>query len=168
MAVAAAQRRRRVEGVGELLERRAAGAADVHAGDRRVAQGQNRGAELVFAETADVMEVAKLGQRVGEAGHGRLGQAGAVGDLLVAQHAFAGMEGAENVQSPGQGRDELAVLAAASVREPLLHGTLEGGGSRNEMADIAHGVSPMNGRLFFGDGGNCHCPGNAAMRSGGF
>jgi hypothetical protein len=41
---------------------------------------------------------------VGEARHGRLRQAGAMGDLLVAQHAFAGMEGAQDVEAAGEGR----------------------------------------------------------------
>ena len=140
MAVAAAQRRRGVERVRELLERLTRGAADVHAGDRGIAQRQHRGAQLVFAEAANVVEVAELGQRVGEAGHGRLGQAGAMGDLLVAQHAFAGMEGAQDVEAAGQRGDELAVLAAAFLGEAILDGALEGGGSRDEMTDIAHCV----------------------------
>jgi hypothetical protein len=119
MAVAAAQRRRGVERMRELLERLARGAAHVHARDRRIAQRQHRGAQLVLAESANVVEVAELGQRVGEAGHGRLGQAGAVGDLLVAQHAFAGMEGAQDVEATGQGGDELTVLPLLPSARPF-------------------------------------------------
>ena len=72
-----------------------------------------------------------------------------MGDLLVAQHAFAGMEGAQDVEAAGEGGDELAVLAAAAFGEPVLDRAFEGGGSRDEMADIAHGrFTPMNGCLF--------------------
>jgi hypothetical protein len=63
-----------------------------------------------------------------------------MGDFLVAQHAFAGMEGAKNVEAAGQRRDELPVFAVRSLGETILYGTLEGGGSRDEMADVAHGV----------------------------
>jgi hypothetical protein len=63
-----------------------------------------------------------------------------MGDFLVAQHAFAGMEGAQDVEAAGQRRDELAVLAVRSLGETILYGTLEGRGSRDEMADVAHGV----------------------------
>src|SRR5207248_10093108 len=116
--------------------------AHIHARDRRIAQRQHRGAELVFAEAPNVVEVAELGQRVGEAGDGRLGQAGAVGDLLVAQHAFAGMEGTQDVEAAGQGGDELTILYVASFGETVLYCALEGRGSRDEMADIAHERSP--------------------------
>jgi len=124
--------------VRERLERRAAGAADVHARDRGVAERQHRGAELVLAEAADVVEVAQLGQRVGEARHGRLGQAGAMGDLLVAQHAFAGMEGAENVEATGQRGDELPVLGRHAFAQTVLGRALESRCAGDEVADIAH------------------------------
>ena len=72
-----------------------------------------------------------------------------MGDLLVAQHAFAGMEGAQDVEAAGQRGDELAVLGRDSLGEAVLDGALQGGGSRDEMADITHGrLSPVNGRLF--------------------
>ena len=70
-------------------------------------------------------------------------------DLLVAQHAFARMEGAQDVETTGEGGDELAVLAAAALGEPVLNGAFESGGSRDEMADVAHGrFTPVNGCLF--------------------
>ncbi len=121
------------------LERLARRAAHVHRRDGGVAERQHRGAELILAEAADVIEVAELGQGMGEAGDRRLGQAGAMSDLLVAEHAFAGMEGAQDVQPPGQGGDELTVLGGASFAEAALGGALQGGGSRDEVADIAHG-----------------------------
>ena len=77
---------------------------------------------------------------MGQAGNGRLGQAGAVRDLLVAQHAFAGMEGAQDVESAGKCRDELAVLGGDAFRKTVLDGALQGGGTGDEVADIAHGV----------------------------
>ena len=63
--------------MGKLLERLTRGAAHVHAGDRGIAQRQDRSAQLILAEAADVVEVAEFGQRVGETRHGRLRQAGA-------------------------------------------------------------------------------------------
>jgi hypothetical protein len=49
----------------------------------------------------------------------------------------------------GQRGDELAVLAAALLGETILDRALEGGSSRDEMTDVAHGrLSPVNGRLF--------------------
>ena len=112
----------------ELLERLTRGAADVHAGDRGIAQRQHRGAQLVFAEAADVVEVAELGQRVGEARHGGLGQTGAMGDLLVAQHAFTGMEGAQPLAAAqariAHGFDH-ARLAALPQGQQMIHGALD-------------------------------------------
>ena len=139
VTVAAAQRGRGVQGVGELLQRLTRGAADVHARDRGIAQRQDRGAQLVLPEAADVVQVAQLGQRVGKAGDGRLRQAGAMGDLLVAQHAFAGVEGPEDVEAAGKRRDKLAILAARPFGEAILDGALESRGSRDEMTDVAHG-----------------------------
>ena len=72
-----------------------------------------------------------------------------MGDLLVAQHAFTGMEGAQDVEAAGECGDELAVLAAVLLGETILDGALEGRGPRDEMTDVAHGrLSPVNGRLF--------------------
>jgi hypothetical protein len=72
-----------------------------------------------------------------------------MGDLLVAQHAFAGMEGAEDVEAAGKRCDELAIFAARSLGETVLDRALEGGGSRDEMANVAHGrLLLVNGRLF--------------------
>jgi hypothetical protein len=72
-----------------------------------------------------------------------------MGDLLVAQHAFAGMEGAQDVEATGQGGDELTVFSVASFGETVFERALEGRGSRDEMADIAHErFSLVNGRLF--------------------
>ena len=92
------------------------------------------------AKAPDVVEIAEFGQRVGEARHGRLGKAGAMGDLLVAEHAFAGVERAQDVEAAGQRGHELPVLAVAGLGEAVVDGTLEGGGPRDEMAHIAHGV----------------------------
>ena len=47
-----------------------------------------------------------------------------MGDLLVAQHAFAGMEGAQDVEAAGQGGDELAVLGRDSLGETVFDGAL--------------------------------------------
>ena len=62
-----------------------------------------------------------------------------MGDLLVAQHAFAGMEGAQDVEAAGQRGDELAILGRHALGETVLDRALQGGGSRDEVADIAHG-----------------------------
>ena len=80
----------------------------------------------------------ELGQRMGEPRHGRLGQARAMGDFLVAQHAFAGMEGAQDVEAAGERGDELAILGGRALRQTVLSGALQGGGSRDEVADVAH------------------------------
>jgi exodeoxyribonuclease VII small subunit len=63
-----------------------------------------------------------------------------MGDFLIAQHALAGMEGAEDVEATCQRSDELAVLGRKSFAESVLEGALEGRGSRDEVADIAHGA----------------------------
>ncbi len=72
-----------------------------------------------------------------------------MGDFLVAQHAFAGMEGAQDIEAARQRGDELAILAAGPFGETVLERALEGGGSRDEMANVAHGrLLLVNGRLF--------------------
>jgi hypothetical protein len=73
-----------------------------------------------------------------------------MGDLLVAQHAFAGVEGAEDVEAAGKRRDELAVLAARSLGQAVFKRALESRGSRYEMTDVAHRrlLLLVNGRLF--------------------
>jgi exodeoxyribonuclease VII small subunit len=63
-----------------------------------------------------------------------------VGDFLIAQHALASVEGAEDVEATRQRSDELAVLGRKSFAESVLEGALEGRCSRDEVADIAHGA----------------------------
>jgi exodeoxyribonuclease VII small subunit len=58
------------------------------------------------------------------------------------------VEGAQDVQPTGQGGDELPVLGRDSLAETTFGGALQGGGSRDEMAYIAHGRLLLNGRLF--------------------
>jgi hypothetical protein len=46
-----------------------------------------------------------------------------MGNLLVAQHAFAGMEGAQDIEAAGEGGDELAVLAAVAFGKAAVRVT---------------------------------------------
>jgi hypothetical protein len=51
------------------------------------------------------------------------------------------MEGAEDVEAARQGSDELAILRRHRFSKAVFNGTLQSGSSRDEMADIPHGVS---------------------------
>src|SRR5581483_12300071 len=68
------------------------------------------------------------------------GQAGAMGDLLVAQHAFAGMEGAEDVEPTGERGDELAVLGRHAFAQAAFGRALQRRSAGDKMANISHGV----------------------------
>ncbi len=62
-----------------------------------------------------------------------------MGDFLVTQHAFAGMEGAQDVEPAGECGDELAILGGHALRKTVLDGALQGGGTGDEVTDVAHG-----------------------------
>ena len=49
------------------------------------------------------------------------------------------MEGAQDVEPAGERGDELAVLGGPAFRKTVLDRALQGGGTGDEMADVAHG-----------------------------
>jgi hypothetical protein len=57
------------------------------------------------------------------------------------------MKGTKDIEAAGKGRDELTVLAAAALGETIFDRTLEGCGSRDEMADVTHGA--LSGEWLF-------------------
>src|SRR5258705_11342604 len=107
--VANAHRYGAVAVVGELFHHRARDLAHVHGGEQRVADREHRRTELVFAQAHVVPEVAELGQRIGEARDGRLGQPRAHRDLLVAEQRLEGGEAAQHFQAARQGCRELPI-----------------------------------------------------------
>ena len=98
--------------VGQLLHVGAGKLADADVRERRVAERERRGRELVLREPLDMREIAELGQRVGEPRDRRLRQAGALGDLAIAEQAFGRREGAQHFEAARQRRDEFAVARA--------------------------------------------------------
>ena len=71
-----------------------------------------------------------------------------MGDLLVAEHAFAGMEGAQDVEPAGQRGDELAVLAGAALGETVLGELCRAAVRVTRWLTLPMGVFSCNGRLF--------------------
>ena len=88
---------------------RARDLAYAHRGEERIADRQHRRAKLVFPHAHVVAQVAQLGERVGEARNGRLGQAGAHRDFLVAEHRLERREAAQDFQPARERGRELAV-----------------------------------------------------------
>jgi len=67
-------------------------------------------AEPVFLQSRIARKVAQQGERVREAGNGGLGQAGAIGDLTVAEHRIGRRERAQYLHTARQVHRELAVI----------------------------------------------------------
>ena len=85
--------------------------ADADIGQHRIGDGQQRRAGLIAPVELRLAEIAELGQRVGQPGHGGLGQAGAGRKLGVAQRPLPRPERVQQLEGAGQRPDELAVLA---------------------------------------------------------
>ena len=128
--VASADRHHGMRIIGQLLHDRPGDLQHVHVGEQREPQGQHPGAELVLAELFIVIEVPHPSEGIGQPGDGRFRQAGALGDLLVAQMAIPRLEAAQDLEPARQGGDELAVVAVLGKRidaVPLSGGRLAGG-----------------------------------------
>jgi hypothetical protein len=78
--------------------------------DSSVAERQHRGIQRVFPERLVVAQVAEHGQRVSEPVHGRLRQPGALREIAIAEHRFAGPERAQQVEPARKRNDELAFV----------------------------------------------------------
>jgi len=80
---------------------------------------------------------------VGQARDRRLGQAGALGDLLVAQAYVAGLEGAQHLQPARQRGDELPVPGVALDREVDVEGRIEAPPAAHALLPVARRAVPL-------------------------
>ena len=94
---------------GELAHVGFGNAANAEVSKRSIADRHRRRRQLVFVEAGDLREVAQFRECISQPRHGRLGQLGAGGDLLIAEKAISGMECAEHIEAPGERDDEFAI-----------------------------------------------------------
>src|SRR5687768_10249430 len=114
-AVARPERHRGLAVVRELLHQGAGHLAHVVAGEEVLAEREHADAERVLLLLREVLEVAQLGERVGDARHRRLGQPRALRDFLVAQRPLPALEGAQDRERARDRRDEVAVAGLRLV-----------------------------------------------------
>ena len=84
--------------------------AHLHVRQHSIAERQHRGAELVFAQPGNMIEIADLRQRISKPRDGRLRQARELRDLVIAERAGTGLKGAQDIETTSKRRDEFASL----------------------------------------------------------
>jgi hypothetical protein len=98
--------------------------ADADIGERRVAERERGGRKLVFRKPLDVAKIAELGECVRSAARRSASEAGALGDLAVAEQSF----GRREARSTSRPR----ASAVTNLRSPLMAGRAPRAGAMSQ------------------------------------
>ena len=84
--------------------------ADIQPRQHHAGQAERGGAETVLGAFLHVDQILELGERVREPRYRGFGQAAALAQFLIAEHAVAVAKAGQHLESARQGRHEVAVL----------------------------------------------------------
>ena len=84
--------------------------ADVQPRQHHAGQAQSGGAETVLGAFLDVDQILKPGERVREPRYRGFGEAAALAEFLIAEHAIAVAKAGQHLEPARQRRDEMAVV----------------------------------------------------------